>query len=384
MHSNLLIHRKNLSAPSPKAPSRFINALFRSLLALSFLFCWGCSEIGYYGQATHGQLSLLFARDDIHDIIKNKQTDKLLRKRLTHLLKAREFAESQLSLPVGSAYLDYVDLKRPYVIWNITAAEEFSLRGFQWCYPVIGCQSYRGYFDEKSAIDFASKLETQGLEIWVNGVDAYSTLGWFDDPVLNTFFKRNDTGIAALLFHELAHRVVYIDGDTAFNESFASSVELAGIKLWMTAQGTPERYDSFIAKKTTQKAFISLVLKTHKELQTIYHSELTVEDKRQKKSEAIEHLRSSFSEAAKHNPRLKGYSHWINSEINNAKLVTIANYHQYIESFSQLLIDNEHDFDEFYQAVAQLGEKEKEARILELQRLKERYQSRAVPEKTLR
>jgi predicted aminopeptidase len=350
------------------------NSLLASITLLLILTA-GCSEILYYGQATKGQLSLLLAQDDIRDLIEDENTPPDLRHRLSYLLQARQFAEEQLSLPTGDAYLDYVSLDRDYVLWNITAAEEFSLSGHQWCYPVVGCQSYRGYFSEKAAKDFARSLHSSGLETWVSGIDAYSTLGWFDDPVLSTFLKRDDTALAALLFHELAHRVLYIDGDTAFNESFATAVEQASVKLWMQARGTPDNYARYQENKNAYRVFVTMILATNQDLKKIYQSDLPVEEKRQQKQNAFADMREKFAQACTTDPTLCRFQGWVNGEMNNAKLITVANYHQHVDAFMRLLTMHADDFSAFFKEAARLGELPEAQRQLALKQLSDEASS---------
>lgn len=338
-------------------------------IALLLLLTSGCSEILYYGQATKGQLGLLLARDDIRELIEDESTPPVLRQRLHYLLQARQFAEEQLSLPTGDAYLDYVSLDRTYVLWNITAAEEFSLNGHQWCYPVVGCQSYRGYFSEESAQEFAHSLRSSGLETWVSGIDAYSTLGWFDDPVLSTFMKRDDTALAALLFHELAHRVLYIDGDTAFNESFATAVEQASVKRWMQARGTPDNYARYLENKNAYRAFVEMILTTNRDLKALYQSDIQIEEKRQQKQRIFADLKDKFSMACKSNSPLCRFQPWVNDGMNNAKLITVTNYHQHVDAFSRLLAKNADDFAAFYKEAAHLGELSEAQRLAALRQL---------------
>ncbi|MCG8613983.1 MAG: aminopeptidase, partial [Pseudomonadales bacterium] len=229
--SSLNPRKKTRTLSRPKRIATYINSLMGIVLLLMLS---ACSELTYYFQATQGQLGLLAAREPIDELVTPESTTSAaVKNRLQFIQGVRTFAETALVLPVGDAYADYVEVGAPYVIWNVSAADEFSLDGKQWCYPIVGCQTYRGYFNQQDAEQYGEILRKEGLDVWVGGVEAYSTLGWFDDPVLSTFLKRDNTSLAALLFHELAHRVVYIAGDTAFNESFATAVELAAIQIWL-------------------------------------------------------------------------------------------------------------------------------------------------------
>ncbi|PID41669.1 MAG: hypothetical protein CSB48_13545 [Proteobacteria bacterium] len=331
-----------------------MSAFFRCFFLLSLLFHVACSEMAYYQQATAGQLSLLASRTPIEEMLNRESTSAALKAKFKLVLAARKFAATVLSLPAGEAYLDYVDIKQPYVIWNVTAADEFSLEGKTWCYPFVGCQSYRGYFAQSDARKFAKALSGQGLDVYVSGVTAYSTLGWFDDPILNTFINRSDPGLAALLFHELAHRVVYIDGDTAFNESFATTVELAGLRLWLEKHNLADQFAIMKQRKHYHQVFTRLVLETNARLKKLYATSLDRQTMLNRKQAIIEQLRQKYAAISKSWP-FRGYNHWFESEINNAKLITVANYHDYVPAFTRLLQQHNYDFPQFYKEVERLG-----------------------------
>ncbi|PIE43851.1 MAG: aminopeptidase [Gammaproteobacteria bacterium] len=328
--------------------------LFRCFFLAGIFFLVACSEMAYYQQAAVGQLSLLAKREPIEELLSRESTSAKLRAKLELILAARKFAVTELSLPTGNAYLDYVDIKQRYVIWNVTAAKRFSLEGETWCYPFVGCQTYRGYFAQSEAQQFAQKLSDRGLDVYVSGVTAYSTLGWFDDPVLNTFITRSDPNLAALVFHELAHRVVYIDGDTAFNESFATAVELAGLKRWLEKHDQADQLAKIRRRKHYHQRFTQLVLATNTELKKLYKTPLDSETMLNRKRAIIEQLRRKYAAMSK-SWSFRGYDRWFASEINNAKLITVANYQDYVPAFARLLQQCNHDFPRFYKAVERLG-----------------------------
>jgi len=193
----------------------------------------GCANIGYYFQAVGGQMEIWNRSRPIEKLVGDERTDARLRERLSLVLKVREFASRELALPDNQSYRKYADLQRPFAVWNVFATKEFSIAPVEWCFPFAGCVAYRGYFSEEGAGQFAAGLRSQGHDVFVAGIPAYSTLGWFDDPVLNTFIFYPDAEIARLTFHELAHQVVYVSGDTVFNESFATAVELEGVDRWL-------------------------------------------------------------------------------------------------------------------------------------------------------
>ena len=188
----------------------------------------------YLLQAAGGQMEISAKREPIAEVIADAATPPQLRARLEYVANARDFASRELGLPDNESYRSYADLDRPYVVWNVFAAPEFSVEPRRWCFPIAGCVVYRGYFSEEAAQHYASRLRRRGDDAAVGGVAAYSTLGHFKDPVLSTMLGWSDAQLAATLFHELAHQVVYVPGDSEFNESFATVVEEAGLERWLT------------------------------------------------------------------------------------------------------------------------------------------------------
>ncbi len=206
-----------------------------NLLVLS-----GCSNFGYYSQAIIGHLSIQVNLVPVADIIADSDTPPELKNQLEKVVEMRAYASEHLFLPSNASYSSYTDLKRPYVLWNVVAAPEFSLEPRQWCFPFAGCVQYRGYYAKEDAQVFAAELNKDGDDIYVGGVAAYSTLGWFADPMLNTILFRDDVSLAGLIFHELAHQQLYVKNDSAFNEGFAKTVELEGVRRWLLNHGTQE------------------------------------------------------------------------------------------------------------------------------------------------
>ena len=214
--------------PSPKLPRLFRRAL--AMGAAASLLA-SCSTLNYYSQAAQGQLELLADARPIDDWLADPATNTSLRHRLEAARQIRRFAVQQMGLPDNDSYKNYAALKRQYVLWNVVATPELSLKPLQWCFPVAGCVNYRGYYSKEDAQAYAQELRAGGHDVQVGGVPAYSTLGWFNDPLISTFINYPDAELARLIFHELAHQVVYVAGDSQFNESFASAVEEAGVEL---------------------------------------------------------------------------------------------------------------------------------------------------------
>lgn len=344
----------------------------RLALLLFVLFCSACESIGYYTQAFKGQLSLISQRQSIESLLRNPAADAGLTERLEEVQLIREFAEQSLSLPVGKSYSSYVDLKRDaeqnYVVWNVFAAPEFSLEGRTWCYPLIGCAKYRGYFSLQAANRYAAKLQQQGMDTFVGGVTAYSTLGWLNDPVLSTFVEYNDASLAALLFHELAHKILYIAGDTEFNESFATAVAEEGLKRWLQRRAQEHELQAYQSRTEQRDFLLDLVEQYRESLSAVYiDSRLSDIEKRQKKQQLLLALQNAGAELSH-----PGYLALLKRLNNNASLIPLRSYHRWVPAFSNMLADQTGDLSSFYQQVLLLSELPKEERLIQLQKLTDR------------
>ncbi len=258
-----------------------------SVLVFCLLLFSACSECGYLLQCIKGQWDLMSRARPIDDILSQKTEPQSVRDQLAKVVQLREFAINSLDLPDTGSYREYTDLERPYAVWNLVVAPELSLALNQWCFPIAGCVTYRGYFDEDSAQTLATHLSAQGFEVDVYGVQAYSTLNWFDDPVLNTFLDNDDLRLAALLFHEMSHQVVYVQNDTAFNESFAKTVEIEGLRRWLQSSGSHELWEKSCRGKNSLLIFTSLLPRSVIELVLVYTSGLENSRKRLAKQEVL-------------------------------------------------------------------------------------------------
>lgn len=329
--------------------------LLASALLLSLLA--GCETLGYYHQAAMGQWQIYRQRLELQSLIDHPDTDPPLRQRLQLAQQLRQFAVTQLQLPDTESYRHYVDLERPYVVWNVVAAPELSLAPYQWCYPWLGCLEYRGYFDKDKAHAKAKALADEGWDVMVGGVQAYSTLGWFADPLLNTFTLGSEIQLAAILFHEMAHQQLYIKDDTAFNESFASTLEQIGVERWFQWQQQPDAYASYQWQQDHKSAFITLLLQFRHRLQQLYASEEPPAVKRQRKAALIKELReTTYPDFRAHWQDSATFDGWMASEINNARLALIAQYHTWKPAFRQLLQQHQNDLGAFYRAAKTLSE----------------------------
>jgi predicted aminopeptidase len=307
----------------------------KSAAAAALLFA-GFSLSGcYYVQAARGQLEVMQRSEPIAELVGAPGTPSDLAQRLRLIERAREFSITDLGLPDNDSYRNYADLERDFVVWNVFAAPEFSTRPKEWCFPVAGCVGYRGYFSEEAARRKADRLRGAGLDVAVGGVPAYSTLGRFDDPVLSTMLSRHDTDLVAMLFHELAHQQLYVKGDTAFNESFATMVEEAGIERWLQAHGSDGDFAAYRQRRLFREQVIGLVESARAELNVLYRSRVAPGEMRKRKAnrlaELAADLRATFEEAGHRVPD------WVEDDLNNARLASMALYHGRVPEFRALL-----------------------------------------------
>jgi predicted aminopeptidase len=344
------------------------------LIVTCFTIFSGCSSLGYYHQATSGHLSLVMAAKPLDDWLALPDTPPPLKAKLQLAQQARHFAQERLRLPVGDAFSEYTKLEREWVLVNLVAVPEFSLQPHQWCYLVIGCQSYRGYYDPEDARAEAARFANDNYDIFIGGVTAYSTLGWFDDPLHTGFTRLSDSGMVTLMFHELAHQVVYIAEDTAFNESFATSVELEGLRLWQEQQGNTDGFDQALQRLRQRKQTLDLVETTTGELQALYsqHQTMAESQMRQEKAVIFDQLAEDYLVLAEawDQPGPLGTNP---GSLNNAHLALFRQYNQYVPAFRQLFRESGEDFEVFYEAVITLSKLDREQRELRLAQLDQRF-----------
>ncbi len=330
---------------------------FRFLLVPLVLLLCGCSDLGYYQQCVAGHLDLLARRTDIKKILADPATPADLREVLERVVEMRDFASAELGLPDNGSYRSYADLERPYAVWNVVATPEFSMTPKQWCFPVVGCVAYRGYFTPEGAKQEAAVLQQAGLDVYTYGVAAYSTLKWFDDPVLNTFCRRPAPYVAGMIFHELAHQVVYIKDDTSFNEAFAKTVELEGVKRWLARSGRQEEAAAYAEDFHRDETVIALILETREALRQLYASKLPPEQMRERKAALFDEMTARYRRQQEEWGGYKGFDRWFASGLNNAKLASISTYRVEVPGFQQLLRDSGDDLPRFYQAAMALGKR---------------------------
>ena len=330
-------------------------------LALPLLLT-GCGMADYYWQSLNGQMEILNGAKPLDEVIAQSD-DARLKDRLERARSIRAYASRELGLPDNASYLRYTDLGRPFVVWNVFATPELSLKPREWCFPVVGCVNYRGYFIEQEARDEAARFRTAGDDVYIGGVPAYSTLGWFDDPILSSFVRYPDTEFARLVFHELAHQVVYVKGDTVFNESFAAAVEDAGVRRWIATQpagATRERLEAELVRSERLRGeFRQLVRETRARLTAIYASKAPDSVKREDKIAAFAAMRDAYERAKAGDPSLSGFDRWFagaaNAGPNNASLAAIALYSDRVPAFRAMLKEEGGNFPRFYERVKVLA-----------------------------
>jgi predicted aminopeptidase len=325
------------------------------VIALAFALAAGCSTLGYYAQSISGHLSMLSSARPIEDVLADPTTSPTLRERLTRVSEMRAFASRELGLPDNASYRSYADIKRPFVVWNTFAAAELSLELKQWCYPVVGCAGYRGYFDRGAADAAAAELRKDGYEVAVVGVPAYSTLGWLPDPLLNTFIGGTEGQVAALVFHELAHQVVFVGGDTTFNESFATAVEREGVRRWLEAKGDAPLRAAYADFDQRRQQFLELLLRYRDRLEALYRSKGSADDKRAGKRTLFAELQGEYRHLRASWGGFAGYDRFFAQELNNANLASIGAYNALVPAFDALLAQNGGDLPRFYEAVRKLA-----------------------------
>ncbi len=305
-------------------------------------------------------------REPIAQVIDKASTAPALRAQLQAVTAICDFATRQLGLPDNGSYRSYADVGRQYVVWNVVAAPEFSVDPKEWCYPIVGCVAYRGYFSEERARRFGAQLRGQGLDVTVGGVAAYSTLGHFNDPVLNTMMGWNDVELAAIIFHELTHQLLYVPNDSSFNEALATTVEEEGVRRWLRAQGRDEDLAKHLLQQDHYAKVVDLLTATRDELRATYASGLTPELMREKKRGAFAAMRASFATLkagwGEHAP----FESWFAEDLNNAHLASIATYFTCVPGFERELKAVGGNLTAFYaraRALAKLDQEQRDALV---------------------
>jgi predicted aminopeptidase len=328
----------------------------------------GCAQLKYYMQAAQGQYALWSDARPIEDWLGDPATDPQLKARLEKALLIRRFAVRKLGLPDNASYKNYAPLTRPFVLWNVVATPELSLRPIQWCFPIAGCVSYRGYYSKEDAMAYAAELRAEGNDVQVGGVPAYSTLGWFSDPLLSTFINYSDAELARMVFHELAHQVVYVQGDSQFNEAFATAVEEAGVQLWLDMYGNDPMREAYARYNARRQDFLALLVKHRQALASNYARKTSLRHKREEKTRIFAALKADYRKLKDSWAGYAGYDRWFAEPLTNAHLTSVATYNDFLPGFRALLAQ-EKTFPKFYASVQQLALMEGGARHARLQEL---------------
>ena len=347
-----IMPRRAAFAPNDgnKSPGRVL------VLLLITLTLYGCALPGYYAQAVRGQVSLLWQSEPIHSVISDPSVSVSRRQQLILTSRIRRFAVEQLALPDNASYSRFVDVQRPYVLWNVFAAPIFSTEPATWCFPVAGCVAYRGYFSRQAALRFAEQMTQKGYDVSVGGVKTYSTLGWLPDPVPNTILDLAEEDLAGLLFHELAHQVIYVPDDTTFNESFATLVEHEGVRRWLAQSDRQMDFNAFEDRSRRHDEVIKLVLNHQSQLAALYAEDLSPSIMAQRKAQQLAALQQSYRDLRSRGGGGPGWDAWFSQPLNNAHLAAIGAYYDLVPDFRRLFNAVDQDFEAFYKAVGHIAD----------------------------
>lgn len=349
--------------------------LFPTLLALVLSGC----ALPYYTQAVRGQTSILRQRVPIEEIIADQAVAEETRERLQLVTEVRRFAVRTIGLPDNDSYTSFVALGRDVVVWNVVAAEEFSVEPLTWCFPVAGCVAYRGYFDRAKAEKFAAKLDARGYDTFIGGSVAYSTLGYFADPVLDTMLRSDETEIAATLFHELAHQRVYVKDDTELSESFATAVEQYAVEAWLQSRNATDELAAYRNGLARRAAFDALVARQRGRMEELFAVGTTDDALRAAKAEAYAAMRSDYDALRQSWGGGGDFDGWFAGGFNNARLVALTSYGRWVPGLRARLRDLGPGA--FYLEVGALLELSPEERAARLESWNEASVVAALPER---
>ncbi len=315
---------------------------------------------------------MLVRQTAITKLLARTNTPPALAERLQRALAIRDFASRELGLPANGHYRTYADLGRPFAVWNVYAAQELSLEPRSWWYPVVGRLEYRGFFREADARRLAARLARRGDDVYVGGVPAYSTLGWFRDPVLNTFIFDDEVDLAELLFHELAHQRLFLPGETDFNEAFATAVAEEGVRRWLKATGDERSLARFEAATRRKAQFIALLSQTRSQLAALYQSAAASNERergeaRQAKARILGQLKGNYAVLKQSWDGAEEFDPWFKAPLNNARLNTVETYFGLVPAFQEHLRRSSGDLPGFYAEMERLSHLTPAERQAELQ-----------------
>jgi predicted aminopeptidase len=327
----------------------------------------GCTSTMYLLQAANGEWHVIHGRKPIVQVIDDPQTPEPLIRELAEVREARDFASHQLDLPDNDSYRTYVTIDRPYVVWNVVAAPILSVHPKEWCFPIAGCVAYRGYFQEKRARDFAAGLKRRGYDVVLEGVPAYSTLGKLPDPVMSTMMRYGSDQLASMIFHELAHQLLYVQNDSRFDEAFAVTVENEGLKRWLEYKGRPAHVAQLQKEQAEERQLTALLLHTRGQLARLYAADIPRAAKLRRKQQLFAELAGEIGGLERHLAvRFPEYDGWIAAGLNNAELVSVGTYNDCLPGFERLLRQENGDLPRFYDAARKLAREPKATRDAQL------------------
>lgn len=340
----------------------------RNILGLMALLTiiTGCSNAAYYSQAVQGHLSIMAARQPIDKVLNDEALTEKRREQLLQAQVIRRYASDALHLPDNKSYTSYVELGRSSVVFNAVITPKYSLTPVKWCFPVAGCVSYRGYYDKQDAVAFSETFASSEYDRYVGGSRAYSTLGWFDDPLTSPMLDSGELLLAQVIFHELSHQQLYIKNDTAFNEAFASAVGEAGVIQWLSAQ-KPEllpRYQRYLTRKS---AFNALLANTAQQLRNHYRKEQPKIELQAGKDAILKDLRQDYETLKASWNGYTGFDNWFKKPVNNSRLALVSVYRDLIPDFDRWLQACNGGFKDFYQTIATFENLNKTDRLQKLQ-----------------
>ena len=331
----------------------------------------GCSDLSFYWQAGLGHLDIINRRRPIEEVLADKAVELEVKDKLRMVLRAQAYGEEKLSMPAGARFKYYSDLDRPAAVWLVVASHSDRIEEVRHCYLLVGCLGYRGFFDLEDARAFRARMEKEGHDAIIRPAQAYSTLGWFDDPVLSTYIRRSELSLVSTIFHEQAHRVLFIKGDTSFNESFASFVEEAALESYLAGRGDEGKalMAEYLQRKKDQTLFREIISRGKEQLDQFYAQKPGPEAGKSGKARLFEAIRADYQKR-KNSFKILKYDGWFEQPLNNAHLVGVQQYHSWVWAFRRLYEQESKDLNRFFKAARALsekppGEREKALRALE-------------------
>ena len=346
---------------------------------LLLLWIGGCSDVAFYWQAGMGQLNILNARRPISEVLEDPEVSDLVKAKLRLVINAQTYGKEVLGMPDEHQFRYYSDIERKYVSWLVVASEAYAVKGYQNCFLIVGCLGYRGFFDKADGDEFAAELAGQGYDVLIRPVRAYSTLGWFDDPVLSSYIRSPDTQLIATIFHEQAHGILFVKGDTAFSESFSTFVEQEAVRRYLQTRGGSgaRQLEHYLGLIADQRRFREIVLRGRKRLERLYASDIPRGEMAQQKKLQFQTLREDYQKEKK-SFKITSYDGWFERELNNAHLVEFQQYRSWLEAFQVLFERNGRKLESFFAAAMKLAELPREERDARLRVLENGMEEKPI------